>query len=75
MGDSNSRAELPRPDGFQDRSLQPDLGNPPCLSNNSIKSIKSDSVCQQLFSKFLWQNKKTAFTSAVLSQTLFIWIL
>ena len=46
MGDSNSRAELPRPDGFQDRSLQPDLGNPPCLSNDNIKFIKSDSVCQ-----------------------------
>ena len=58
MGDSNSRAELPRPDGFQDRSLQPDLGNPPCLSNNSIKFIKSDSVCQQLFSKFFVAKQK-----------------
>ena len=58
MGDSNSRAELPRPDGFQDRSLQPDLGNPPSLSDNVIYSIKPYLVCQQLFSKYFTAKQK-----------------
>ena len=37
-----THARFYTPDGFQDRSLQPDLGNTPCLSNNSTKFIKSD---------------------------------
>lgn len=38
MWDSNPRATFLPPDGFQDRSLKPDLGNPP---NNQSKSVFS----------------------------------
>ena len=41
MWDSNPRATSLPPDGFQDRSLQPDLGNPPNNQSISVFSLGS----------------------------------
>ena len=35
-----THARFYTPDGFQDRSLKPDLGNPPCSSLTSSLSTK-----------------------------------
>ena len=39
MWDSNPRATFLPPDGFQDRSLQPDLGNPPQINQNQYLAL------------------------------------